>query len=63
MSILVHETFDLIRSVTYWNYSSFTISYSVTFDDIKEGFLDKEWKFFHLLGKELDDFHLKDQLM
>ena len=37
-------------------------SLDLTFDDLKEAFLAKEWKYFHLTEKKQDYLHLKDFL-
>ena len=46
----------------HWETHENPTTSKITFDDIKEAFLAKEWNSFHLLGKKLDYLHLKDFL-
>jgi hypothetical protein len=48
--------------LSYWNTHNNPITSRITYEDIKEAFLAKEWNSFHLSKKNLDYLHLKDFL-
>jgi hypothetical protein len=48
--------------VSHWDTHGNPTTSKITYDDLKEAFLAKEWNSFHLSGKKLDYLHLKDFL-
>jgi len=48
--------------LSHWETHDNPTTSKITFNDIKEAFLAKEWNSFHLSGKKLDYLHLKDFL-